>query len=47
MQAGLFLNIASEINLLRLTFKNQLIKEGRKGLVDKNGEGRRPEARTS
>ena len=46
-QAGLFLNIASEINLLRLTFKNQLIQEGRKGLVDKSGKGRRPEARAS
>lgn len=46
MQAGLFLNIASEINLPNLTFKNQLIQESRKGLVSKSGKGNRSEARS-
>lgn len=39
MQAGFFLNIASEINLPCLTFKNQLIQESGKGLVSKSGKG--------
>lgn len=47
MQAGLFLNIASEINPPSLTFENQLIQESRKRLVSKSEKGNRSEARSS
>lgn len=47
MQAGFFLNIASEINLPSLTFKNQLIQETREGLVSESRKENISEARAS
>jgi hypothetical protein len=42
-----FLNIASEINLLCLTFKNQLIQESRKVQLSKSEKGTRSGAISS
>lgn len=47
MQAGLFLNIAYEINLPSLTFKNQLIQETSEGLVSESRKENTSEARAS